>query len=540
MRLNQYLYWMHLSLLFTIPCGVFAEPACPKQNVEVVIFYGNGIDTTRESAQQSLDELKKSLGNTYNSQPLQYDLAYNQTGGMAVDLLQSMVQVGEQESGNLMAWLNNLGVMPDWFKTTYQNYLQKVITIAAPEIEEHAQRYSDAIARGQKVLVVSHSQGNLYVNEAKKRLAQLIKPEDMKSFGIMGVATPAGNVGGAPGPYLTNHRDIIHMVPFALPFNWTLRSSSGGVEDVIDRIVAHSFVDTYMSDKYDIKAELVKKTKAVLGALQSSTPGCNEYVSHIVNFFSGTYPMTCTMDDDLRTASIKNLSITGEGTATLPFGTQLDFFKNDVAVSGKQSNLFYGLEYSNLNTFTWDSTTGKFYLASGTAKDGGLDELGGRGKSVIVPPNDSTSEYLYFRPTPPSFIANRDLAQWSFLKTNGVAGYLYCYANDKAAALVPGLVKSKNTKAYVIYNSNGFSVNGVDFGPNGSYLTLATYSPMKNSSNGKASYAVGLVFGEINISSGVTVNTTGGLTARIAVDRTAEEAKTWINDSYFISCSKKP
>ena len=91
------------------------------------------------------------------------------------------------------------------------------------------------------------------------------------SFGIFGVATPANNVGGASSPYLTNHRDIILLVPGSLPSNWMLRNAVDGtlVDGLLPYSVdAHSFVKTYMSYDFDISPAVIAGVQQEMGSLQ--------------------------------------------------------------------------------------------------------------------------------------------------------------------------------------------------------------------------------------------------------------------------------
>jgi len=101
---------------------LFAQQTCPVPDKTVVIFFGNGINTTNRSAQESLKTLQDELGDTYNGQTLRYDLAYNRTTNIGVDLAQSVAQAGAQFSSQIMGWFNNIGVAPNRFKQQDQNF----------------------------------------------------------------------------------------------------------------------------------------------------------------------------------------------------------------------------------------------------------------------------------------------------------------------------------------------------------------------------------------------------------------------------------
>jgi hypothetical protein len=205
--------------------------------------------TTPKQAFTALNELALNLGNSHADQGITYDLAYNYSDDAFKKLLQSSDQ---------RLWYVDLA------RLVY-NWKYKVNT---PEINEHVGKYREAILHGQKVLVVSHSQGNFNTNLARQMLANLKPAIAMKAFGIFGVATPANYVGGK-GTHLTNHLDIITSIPGSLPANWSLRRvDSGKLVDNIGSIPAHSFNDTYLSPYYDIRPKVVRKIKQELSKLK--------------------------------------------------------------------------------------------------------------------------------------------------------------------------------------------------------------------------------------------------------------------------------
>ena len=144
-----------------------AQQTCPLPDKNVVIFFGNGINTIPESADASLRILRRTLGDTYNSQTLRYDLAYNKTSGMALDLGQSVLQAGVQFDSQIMGWFNNIGIAPDWFNQWYQGFTVALTNVVADEVLDHVDKYSAAIRHGQKAVVVVHSQKNFYFSGKK-------------------------------------------------------------------------------------------------------------------------------------------------------------------------------------------------------------------------------------------------------------------------------------------------------------------------------------------------------------------------------------
>jgi len=237
---------MRIIILFLISSFVYAQQNdCEPDKFRLV--FSNGELTTPKQAFTALNELALNLGNRKAEQGITYNLAYN----YSTDAFEKLLQTSDQRQ-----WYVNLArLLHNW---KYQ--------INTPELNEHVEKYREAILHGQKVLVVSHSEGNFYSNLAQQMLSNQKPAIAMKSFGLFGVATPANHV---KGTYLTNHLDIITSIPGSLPANWTLRrTDSGKIVDQIGSIPAHSFSDTYLSPYYDIRPEIVKGIKQELTQLK--------------------------------------------------------------------------------------------------------------------------------------------------------------------------------------------------------------------------------------------------------------------------------
>lgn len=265
--------------------------ACPVLPQQVVVYFGNGINTDPESADRSMILLERQLGTSYNNKTIRYDTAYNATDGMALDFLQAIQQRGLQLDSEVVSWIDRLDFAPDWFVSWYQAEIERRAFMYAPELDQHVESYRRAIQSGQYVLVVSHSQGNFYVNEAKPVLSQRLSAEQMKRFAIYGVATPASSVGGAAAPYLTNHRDFISLVPGALPANFNLQSATGASADKVGSVSAHLFNGTYLSDDFNVKPVLLKGLRAELDKFEALPPAScvDEVRAYLMGLGSGSY-----------------------------------------------------------------------------------------------------------------------------------------------------------------------------------------------------------------------------------------------------------
>jgi len=425
----------------------FAQQNCPIPDSNVVIFFGNGINTRPESADASLRILKRTLGDTYNGQTLRYDLAYNRTSGIALDLAQSVAQAGAQFSSQMMGWFNNIGVAPNWFNQWYQRFVMATVNVVADEVADHVDKYAAAIRRGQKVVVVAHSQGNFYVNEAKVQLALQLDAGQMQSFAIFGVAVPSNNVGGNSGPYYTNHQDFIQYVPAALPQNWTLQRSNGTSADDVGLIQAHLFNDTYMSTDFDIRPALLLGIKTQINSLQSPSPSCDDYWRHQIAFFQGSYkyvyqgtPKTLQFNADGTVNPVLKpvIDYTGSPRFTLEAGA-LNFGAGAYTLSAKRD---FGAISDNA---TW-SGDGQF-----VSSNYGCESITGP-----VLPGCAAVDF-----SKPTYLKNRKLTEWMLIPAQKLRAYLYCGA--EVASPVPGVIKGKRVWLPVSVVGTTIVVNGLPF-----------------------------------------------------------------------------
>lgn len=346
--------------LFLLMNIVSAAPTCTTPEPSAIIYFGNGINTDRSSARSSLSRMAKELTNEYNGQKLQYALAYNRTAGMATDLAQATAQSGVQNNKNILRWLNGKNLAPEWFLNWFDQYLFKRNLDVAKETASHANFYLNDILHGKKVVVVSHSQGNFYVNEAKQLLARQLRNGKMSSFAIFGVAVPADNIDGGSGPYLTNHRDFIQKVPRSLPSNWKLHHSDKTVADDLGPIEAHLFNATYLSDDFDIKTALLAGIRSQIDGAARPAHSCETFNASILSMVAGTYLSTCGIEPK---ETINQIQITGTGMV-FQDKTSVDLTRMETLLSLARgfpdSNSYIGFLYAGgvnpaRGVASWDS-----------------------------------------------------------------------------------------------------------------------------------------------------------------------------------------
>ncbi|MDR4507492.1 MAG: hypothetical protein MRJ65_04515 [Candidatus Brocadiaceae bacterium] len=101
-----------------------------------------------------------------------------------------------------------MDIIPDYLQDTLKeiaNIVDAAVVSASPPVQEHIEQYNTYLGEGRKMVLVAHSQGNLYGN-----IAYLgIDPQYIKGFGMVSVANPDDYVAGGD-PYTTIEEDLNH------------------------------------------------------------------------------------------------------------------------------------------------------------------------------------------------------------------------------------------------------------------------------------------------------------------------------------------
>jgi uncharacterized protein YfaP (DUF2135 family) len=155
------------------------------------------------------------------------------------------IEMRSDQVSSYWRWLGNMEIAPDWFQSSVQTVaasFDAAESLIDADLRDHVQRYQSLMMEGNRVLVVAHSQGNLYANAAYSNLSAMGLP--MNSFGIVSVATPASRVAGG-GPYFTLINDIV-IAAVDLVFPGTLDPNVANIPNFNDW-TNHSFVDSYLN-----------------------------------------------------------------------------------------------------------------------------------------------------------------------------------------------------------------------------------------------------------------------------------------------------
>ena len=193
----------HLSaaLLFVAIFPVQAAEGSTCQARGYTVGFFNGVWNTTRQAIDSRNFLKKVLGNEYNGEPVEYENFYNTTGEsngatMAQDIAEVFIQRADEidSSGELARrfeylwdaasdprrplWARLVDVLRIPIKLAENIYtaistrlvasFAKLVSNPPTELDyaEHRLTVDKLATEGQKILMVAHSQGNLFMNPA--------------------------------------------------------------------------------------------------------------------------------------------------------------------------------------------------------------------------------------------------------------------------------------------------------------------------------------------------------------------------------------
>lgn len=245
MNIRYLLVWL-VALLFA---PIAAHAACPVQ--ETAILYLNGVDTTGKSAEDSARRLGSEISKVPGVQVecVIYDYVYNTNEPLFADFLEAAIQKADEFRLSLSDFwrfyfritrnplLNPFpSLIPGFYhKVNYVSDLGRFVL--GDQSEEHLAKYREHLAAGRQVILVAHSQGNLYANEEWLNLS----PGEQDQVRVIAVATPADTV-ARNGPYTTLEEDGVakFLFPFALPAN------AANEESCDDDWTCHGFKESYL------------------------------------------------------------------------------------------------------------------------------------------------------------------------------------------------------------------------------------------------------------------------------------------------------
>ena len=262
-----------LLVIFLAMSGVAYSEGKQQCQPEVVVFFGNDVWNDAEDARLSnkilQNRLNAHISGTSLDGTITYGLAHNPSNGYLEDLLETFEQDLQTSYSLFWNYLADWDIMPDLLQDKIieiANEVDAAVVSANPSVQEHIEQYNTYLSEGKTVVLVAHSQGNLYGN-----IAYLgIDPQYIDGFGMVSVANPDSYVADG-GPYTTIDEDfIIGSIPLALPKNL---DNFFGPLNWGDVWGGHSFIKSYMAPGHEAETKILNDIVTMINELITSNGG---------------------------------------------------------------------------------------------------------------------------------------------------------------------------------------------------------------------------------------------------------------------------
>lgn len=216
-----------LLVTYMLTFVAFAQNCDNPQSPELVrIYFVNGMNNTFMSAkkeggqfiEQDMVESKEALRRLVGSNVASYGNSFNFKEN-AYDQLKQVAQQRASQPVEFWQWMAQLqgtpfSVAPQWLidadinsRINKAKELNSKQYFTDKDLQVMVAQYLLDLQSGKKIVLVSHSQGNFYANNAYTYI-QNYYPQYKNSIGIVMVASPASiNVSG--GPHTNNDKDTV-------------------------------------------------------------------------------------------------------------------------------------------------------------------------------------------------------------------------------------------------------------------------------------------------------------------------------------------
>ena len=262
-------------------------------------FFVNGVFNSFKEADESRKQLQLFLSDLDLSsyglslEGREVELVHNETYFL-LDLFEAYAQKQLETQLNFFRWMRNSEIWPSRWVQLYADLLEQAniaYRSSSPVINQLERLISEVIILEEsKALVVAHSQGNFFANDAIDRIRHSIQIHwewDQRKAQLISVASPASKVEGG-GVHTTLTSDgIIKLIPFALPGNVQNRSPKPGLVD-------HKFVNHYLKGDGSGQQILdqIKQQAEVLGRVgKEEYRACKKWYGG--SALSGDHAETC-------------------------------------------------------------------------------------------------------------------------------------------------------------------------------------------------------------------------------------------------------
>ncbi|MDK2125248.1 hypothetical protein [Parachitinimonas caeni] len=236
----------------------FASASVFAANGETAVVFVNGMNNTFDDAIASMQVLKQRVSARGAGKGYVYGNAYNATNGFFSDLYQVFKQKGQEGEKVSGFWqmVDGGNVTPGWMSTALRDkYVATLSKEVTPELPEHLKFYRQHLSANRKLVLVPHSQGNLYANISQNILIGESAAQAPNVFAV-GVASPAART-MPNSTYVTSSADAVigalRIIKSVLPSN-----ISQGFHPFKD-FLGHSFTKIYMDSSMPAELAIVRE-----------------------------------------------------------------------------------------------------------------------------------------------------------------------------------------------------------------------------------------------------------------------------------------
>ncbi len=265
-----------VSFFLFVYCNAEAANSCSQSGYLVVHI--NGINTLKRDARISAKKvLAPAIGSTYNNTGVKVILAYNPTHGALSDLADVFKQKISEYPGiasELIFRAITRSIFGNTISQAFQDFITKYhinkiktygyLDYSDDDLQDILGAIRSNITENQKILLVPHSQGNLYANAAYKKLTTGENAIPTTAIKIVGIASPAAYVAGN-GKYLTSTNDLVikglrSLELSVLAANFTISLST-------DDVLGHGLRSIYLNSEHEGRAELIQLMHSAMSSL---------------------------------------------------------------------------------------------------------------------------------------------------------------------------------------------------------------------------------------------------------------------------------